>query len=263
MFVFKYRLLFITALSLIITPLWVYPDNLPSCRLVNAPTAGSLPSRSYFLETYLFERGSVGQRIGFGLTNLVDIGISFSGSNIIGSDRVDWQPHVGAQVHIRIVEESFKNPALSFGFDSQGEGSYISGENLNRFRTKSKGFYLVMSRNYSMLGNLGLHGGVNYSLEDDDGDKDPSFWIGLDKNIGDLIELCCEYDFATNDNENENITSDRGYLNGAVKLNLGDAFILEFDLRNILRNAKKDFTGYTEKRPEPSRELRIYYRGTY
>ena len=260
---YKYRLLFKVALFIIITPFLVYPDNLPSCRLVNAPTAGSLPSKSYFIETHLFERGGVGQRFGFGLTELVDIGISFSGSNIIGSDRVDWQPHVGAQVRIRIVEESMKSPAFSFGFDSQGEGSYISGEYFNRYRTKSKGFYIVMSRNYSMLGNLGMHGGVNYSLEDDDDDKDPSFWIGVDKNIGDIIELCCEYDFATNDNVNKNITSDRGYLNGAVKLNLGDAFILEFDLRNILRNTKKDFAGYTEERPEPSRELRIYYRNAY
>ena len=257
----KYRLFFTVVLFLIISSFSIFADNLPSCRLVNAPTAGSLPSKSYFLETHFFERGGVGQKFGFGLTNLVDIGISFSGSNIIGSDRVDWQPHVGARVRIRIVEESIRNPAFSIGFDSQGEGTYISGENFNRFRTKSKGYYLAMSRNYSMLGNLGLHGGVNYSLEDDDGDKDPSFWIGIDKNIGDLIEFCCEYDFATNDNEN--ITSDRGYLNGAVKLNLGDAFILEFDLRNILRNAKKDFAGHTEERPEPSRELRIYYRGTY
>ena len=259
----KNRFLFAAALSLMLTPLLVSGDNLPSCRLVNAPTAGSLPSKSYFMETHLFERGGVGQRFGYGLNDLVNIGISFSGSNIIGAERVQWQPHVGAQVRIRIVEESLKSPAFSVGFDSQGEGMYISGENFNRFRTKSKGFYLVMSRNYRILGNLGIHGGVNYSLEHDDGDKDPSFWVGIDKNIGDLFELCCEYDFATNDNEDETITSDRGYLNGAVKLNLGDIFILEFDLRNILRNAKKDFAGHTEERPEPSRELRIFYRGTY
>ncbi len=260
---YKYLILLTITLLFIITPFSVYADNLPSPSLISAPTAGSLPAKSYFLETHLFERGGVEQRFGFGLTDLVYIGMSFSGSNIIGSERVEWQPHVGAQVKIRIVEESFKNPALSVGFDSQGEGSYISGENFNRFRTKSKGFYLVMSRNYNMLGNIGLHGGVNYSLEDDDGDKDPSFWIGMDKGIGDILELCCEYDFATNDNENENITSDRGYLNSAVKLNLGNAFILEFDIRNILRNNKKDFAGQTEDRPEPSRELRIYYRGAF
>ena len=259
----KYRVWFVSVLFLTIVSNLIYAENIPPCRLVNAPTAGSLPRKVYFLETHLFEGGGMAQRIGYGLTDLVDIGISFSGSNIIGSTRVEWQPHVGAQIRIRVIEETMRNPGLSVGFDSQGEGSYISGENYNRFRIKSKGAYLVMSRNYSMLGYLGLHGGVNYSFEDDDGDKDPSFWVGIDKNIGSIIDLCCEYDFATNDNDNENITSDRGYLNGAFKLNLSGAFMLEFDIQNILRNEKKDISGFREERPEPSRELRIYYRGMF
>ena len=35
---------------------------------------------------------------------------------------------------------------------------------------------------------------------------------------------------------------DRGYLNAAMKLNLGGAFTLEFDVQNILRNAKRDYS---------------------
>jgi len=257
--VVKFWNLLMILLFIVVLPSSTYAQNIQPCRLVIAPTAGSLPSKTYVLETHLFDGGGVAQRISVGLTELVDIGISYSGSNIIGSNSVVWQPHVGAQIRIRIIEESMKTPGFSIGFDSQGDGQYIPGENLNRFRTKSKGAYLVMSRNYSMLGDLGVHGGINYSFEDDDGDKDPSFWIGINKNIGNSIEICCEYDFATNDNENKSITSDRGYLNSAAKLHINNAFTLEFDLQNLLRNTKKNFTGHIQDRPEPSRELRFYY----
>jgi len=233
----------------------------PPHRLVNAPTAGTLPARSFVLETHLFEDGGVAQLIGVGLLDVVDVGVSFSGIGIIGSEPVRWQPHAAFQGRIRIIEESMVSPALAIGFDSQGEGAYVSGKNLNRFRTKSKGAYCVASRNYRFLGNLGLHGGVNYSFEDNDGDRDPSFWAGADKTIGPMFEVCAEYDFATNDNENRSITYNRGYLNGAVRMHIGGSFILEFDLRNILRNEKKGLAGNAETLPEPSRELRIYYRG--
>lgn len=255
----KFRDLLLILLFFTILPVLTYAQNIQPNRLVIAPTAGSLPSKTYMLETHLFDGGGVEQRISVGLTELVDVGISYSGSNIIGSNSIVWQPHVGAQIRIRIIEESMRNPGFSIGFDSQGDGQYIPGKDMNRFRIKSKGAYLVISRNYRMLGDLGVHGGVNYSFEDDDGDRDPSFWIGIDKNIGSSIEICCEYDFATNDNENKSITSDRGYLNSAVKLNINDTFTLEFDLQNILRNSKKDFTGRTNDRPEASRELRFYY----
>ena len=252
-------LVYLTAIIFIMVPFGLYADDMVPYRLVNAPTAGTLSGRTYFFETHLFDGGGVTQRIGIGVADLLDIGVSYSGSNIIGSRRVNWQPHAGFQVRVRIVEESIKHPAIAIGVDTQGESQYLSGENLNRFRVKSKGAYLAISRNYNFLGDLGFHGGANYSFENDDGDYDPSLWLGIDKNIGRFFSLCCEYDFAINDNEDESLTYDRGYLNAAVKLNLGGAFTLEFDLQNILRNAKKDLFGNTQEKPQPSREIRLRY----
>lgn len=236
-----------------------HAQEMVSHRLVSAPTAGTLSSGSYLLETHLFDGGGVTERIVIGITDYVFAGISYSGSNIIGSKRVTWQPHAGAQLQIRIIEESMRSPAFSIGFDSQGSGSFIPGNKLNRFRAKSKGAYIVISRNYRMLGDLGMHAGANYSFETDDGDKDSSFWVGINKSITNRVELCCEYDFATNDNDNDSITSGAGYFNSAVKLNLSGAFTLEFDIQNILRNTKTDLTGQSAERPEPSREIRIMY----
>ena len=154
-------------------------------------------------------------------------------------------------------------PAVSIGFDSQGQGPYIRGEKMNRFLNKSRGFYAVVSRNYNLLGNFGLHGGANYSLEDSDGDRDPTFWAGLDKDLGSNFEFACEYDFATNDNENGSITSGKGYLNSSFKIKLNSSFILELNLENILRNTKEDYLGVERDKPQPSREIRLTYIGSF
>jgi hypothetical protein len=241
----------------------IFAENEPPARLVDAPTAGSLPRRGYMVEGQLFDGGGMTGRVGFGLTDIIMAGFSYGGSQIIGSGKASFQPHVGFQVRVRLIEETMSIPAFSLGFDSQGDGPYIRGEKLNRFRNKSRGVFLAASRNYSFLGNLGFHGGINYSLENDDGDNDPSFWAGLDKDIGENFEFCGEYDFATNDNENLSMTANRGYLNSALKLHLGKAFILEFDLKNILRNTKKNFMGSTDEKPEPSREVRFMYQGKF
>ena len=125
-------------------------------RVVTTPTAGSLPAKSYQLETHLFDGGGVTQRLLVGVTGHVDVGVSYSGANIIGSRSLDWPPHVGMQLRVRIIEETFGTPGVSLGFDSQGDGPFFEGEDLNRFRTKSRGAYIVVSRNYQLLGSLGL-----------------------------------------------------------------------------------------------------------
>ena len=232
-------------------------------RLVDAPTAGTLPQKTILTETYLYGGGGVVQFVNVGIVNLVDVGCSYGGAGIIGAGKVTWQPHVAFQTRIRVIEETLRNPGIAVGFDSQGFGPYARGSNLNRFRTKSRGAYVVMSRNYHLIGDFGLHAGANYSFETDDGDKDPSFWVGFDKNFGSTIEICGEYDFATNDNNDESMTANRGYLNGVVRWYFSQAFMLELDVKNILRNAKKDISGFIDERPEPSRELRFGYRRSF
>ena len=240
-----------------------FADSDAPCRLVDAPTAGSLLYRQYSLESQLFDGGGLTQRVSVGLNRYVTAGFSWGGSNIIGAERVTWQPHVGFQARIRLAEETMRHPAVSIGFDSQGEGPWLTGANLDRFRNKSRGAYLVVSRNYRFFGNLGFHGGANYSLETGDGDSDPSFWAGVDKDIGERFDLCGEYDFATNDNERRHMTANRGFLNIAMKWHPGKTFTLEFDLRNILRNPRKDFDGASVDHPEPSREIRFSYIGSF
>ena len=136
-------------------------QTIPPVRLVDAPTAGLLPGKTLELETNLFDGGGVVQTVTFGIVDLINIGCSYGGTGLIGAGRVSWQPHVSAQARIRIIEETVSVPALAIGFDSQGFGLFVKGQNLNRFRAKSRGAFIVLSRNYNLLGDLGLHGGVN------------------------------------------------------------------------------------------------------
>ena len=232
------------------------------CRLVDAPTAGILRPRQYLIETQLFDGGGIVQRALVGLNSYVSAGVSYGGSGMIGSQRVIWQPHAGIDLRVRLIEESVKVPALVLGFDTQGDGPYLPGPGLNRFRYKSRGVYLAMSRNYRFFGDFGVHGGANYSLEKDDGDFDPSFWVGFDKDFGDRFDLRAEYDFASNNGDGGRLTVRHGFLNAALVGHLSKRFALEFDLRNLLRSDHRDAIGMVSD-PQPSRELRIFYTGTF
>ena len=243
-----------------LTPGHAAGEGIQPVQLVTRPTAGSLPSKTVLLGTQLFDGGGVTQTVSVGLTSLLDVGVSYSGAAVVGSRPVTWQPHIGGHIRVRIIEESMNAPAIAIGFDSQGDGRFIRDSGLNRFRTKSPGAYLAVSRNYLFLGDLGVHGGVNWSLEDGDGDRDPSFWAGLDKSVGNYLSFITEYDFATNDNESSEMAADRGYLNAGIACMFLNGFTIEVDLKNILRNPRRDTDGFVEDRPLPSREIRFYYR---
>lgn len=251
------------ALLILFCASFVSAADAPFTRLVTTPTAASLPSLNYSLETHLFDSGGVVQTVVFGLHDLIDIGVSYGGSDFIGSSRISLQPHAAAKIQVRILEETYANPAIAVGFDSQGQGAYSGGDNAERFRVKSRGAYIVASRNYRLLGDLGLHGGVNYSLEKDDGDGDPDFWAGLNKSVWGGIELSCEYDAATNDSKGGDIKLDQGYLNAAFKWSFNGVFTIEFDLTNILRTSRYVSPDMREDNPQPGREIRLVYRGVF
>jgi len=88
-----------------------------------------------------------------------------------------------------------------------------------------------------MLGYLGIHGGVNYSLENGDGNRNVNFYVGADKTIGSDISLVAEYNFGLNDNMVDTTGLARpgpGYLNAGIKWSVGNGFTVEFDYKNIL-----------------------------
>jgi hypothetical protein len=216
--------------------------------LINKPTAGTLLKGSVRASLLSYPEGGMLGGLDAGVTDRLMFGISYGGTNIIGTGKVFWNPQVGVNIRYRLIEEGYTNPAITMGYDSQGYGSYI--DSTKRYQEKSVGVFAVLSKNFNLLGFLGVHGGVNYSFERED-DKSMNLFVGIDKSINPELALACEYDFALNDNEDDALGSGKGYLNAALHWTFAGRLRIDFMLKNILKN-RKDV-------PSMSRAIRISY----
>lgn len=217
--------------------------------LIDLPTAGTLERGSFNIKLRIFANGGLLGGVAVGITPRFMFGISYGGENIIGQGDVNWNPNPGIQARIRIIDESFTMPAIVLGFNSQGYGAY--NDSLNRYANKSRGFFAAASKNYAFLFNLGLHGGVNYSLENDDDDDDINFFLGADLSFSREFRVVIEYDSALNDNNDRGFGSGKGYLNAGFQWSFSDRLFLEFNLKNILENGPDNL--------HTSREIKIGY----
>lgn len=220
--------------------------------IVDCPTAGLLPHGAFDLDLRIFPGGGVVAGLQAGLLYRLLLGVSFGGENIIGSGDIDWYPKLEFAAKYRVVEEGRASPALAVGFDSQGLGVYQHADSGRRYAVKSKGLYLVFSKSYTLLGPLGVHLGLNYSLERDDGDDDLSGYVGLDKALAAGLSLGVEYDLAINDNQDSALTSSKGYLNAGARWVLWHKLDIQFDVKNLSRRST-----ILSENPKPSREMRL------
>lgn len=202
--------------------------------LIDNPTAGTLHRGSFDIYLRMFGNGGLLSGVGVGITPRFMIGLSFGGENIIGAGDVNWNPAPGIQGRVRVLDENLAMPAITLGFNSQGYGPYSDA--INRYSIKSKGFYAVASKNYAVLFNLGLHGGVNVSLENDDEDRDLNVFFGADLSLNREFRVLAEYDLGRNDNRTEQFGSGDGYLNAGVQWTFSERLFIEFYLKNILKN---------------------------
>ena len=246
----------------------------PPLNLVSTPTAGTLPRGSFTLESLIIKNGGIVPRLSIGFTDNFTVGVSYGVQNLIG----DTKPSINkttpeVQIKYRIFDESEKMPALMYGLDTQGRGEFhkqnsilsISGKSdsthtLNRYDQKAWGMYIVFSKNWNLMGNLGMHAGISKSLsENDDGDKDLNVFFGFDKELNRSFSLLVEYDAALNDNLTEDdygaikkITFGRGkgYLNAGVRWAISSNLMLEVNFNDINQNTEAEYT---------NREIKVIY----
>ena len=239
----------------------------PPLNLVSIPTAGTLPRGSFTLESLLITDGGMVPRLSVGFTDNFSFGVSFGVQNLIGKNKPSFNkttPEV--QIKYRVFDESEKMPALVYGLDTQGRGNYTDTLitprdilTLNRYDQKAWGIYMVMSKNWNLLGNLGLHVGINKSLpENNDGDQDINFFFGIDKELNRSFSLLVEYDAALNDNLGEgdyalnDITfgKGKGYLNAGIRWAMSPNLMLEINFNDINQNTNSEYT---------NREIKVMY----
>ncbi len=244
----------------------------PPLSLVNIPTAGTLPRGAFTIESLMINNGGIVPKLSVGFTDNFNFGVSFGIQNLIG----DKKPIINkttpeVQIKYRVFDESEKMPALVYGLDTQGRGNFYKNDSiftfnnfdstktLNRYEQKAWGMYMVLSKNWNLLGNLGLHLGVSKSLsENSDGDDDINIFFGLDKELNRSFSLLIEYDAALNDNINDGnyglneITfgKGRGYLNAGIRWAMSSNLMLEINFNDINKNTNSDYT---------SREIKVMY----
>ena len=217
-------------------------------RLIDSPTAGLVSKGRFGLDLRLFPNGGLAAAIHAGALKRLTIGLAFGGEQIIGNRSIEWYPRVEASIRYRLIEESTLLPAAAVGYETQGYGSHQN----KRYQIKSKGLFLALSKNYaSGLGQFAVHGGLNLSSENADGDEDLSAWLGLDKSMNDELVIVAEYDFAFNDNSGQSLGSGDGYLNGGVRWSIIPQLRLGFYLKNLLKSGVRG--------TDLSRELSVLY----
>ncbi len=210
-------------------------------QLIQCPTAGILQKgeTSVKMELYKNDGLILGARVG--LFPGFMFGVSYGAEGIVGNQKPNWHSRVEFMAKYRLYDETKTIPAVAVGFSSEGHGVY--DKELKRYDIKSKGFYLVASKNWLFFGNLGTHVGTNFSLENFD-DKNMDFFVGLDKTIGNKITLLGEYDFAINDNKDSLQTQSGqiidfkkiGYLNAAVVIDFSENLSARLSFYDLLQN---------------------------
>jgi hypothetical protein len=215
-------------------------------RLIDTPTAGVLDKGFVSFSSDLLPDGNLIAKIEAGILKNFNIGLSYGGSNIIGSGPSDLYPFPpGVNLRLRLMDETTLIPAIAIGFDTQGKGEYFKDQ--KRYAIKAPGLFAAASKNFGLLGYLSLHGVINYDLlEDKDGDNFINFMVGAEKTLGSSFSLILEYNFALNDNSSSEFGEGKGYLNLGFRWSIGEGVTIGFDLRDLLQN--KQWSPYAADR---------------
>ena len=238
----------------------------PPLDLISVPTAGTLPKGIYTFETLFSDNGNILPEFLLGVSDNFSLGFSFGIESFIGNGDIEKNksaPEIN--IKYRIYEETEYVPAVTIGFDTQGRGKY--NKNIERYDQKAMGLYIVASRNWSTLGNLGLHFGINKNLiESKDNDEDINLFFGIDKEINKSFSILAEYNFARNDDElvtdGISLRDGKGFFNLGVKWAATDNLLLELNFNDNFKNIK--YLNQNESNPQSTfksrnRELKVIY----
>ncbi|MCI0330605.1 MAG: hypothetical protein L0196_06580 [candidate division Zixibacteria bacterium] len=222
-------------------------------RVIDAPTASSLPRGVFEVDGRVYPSGGAQLALNVGVFSRFMFGIAYGAQNLVSDEPPEWNPRVEFFAKYKIFDENWYMPAVALGYERQGFGPYI--DSLDRYLIKSKGFFAVATKTYSLSGlAAGFHGGVNYNPfeGEKDGDQSPSFFIGQDTRISNYVALLAEYDFAFDDDKNQKqFGRGWGYLNLGVRWLFSENLWLEADFRDMFQNR----TGVGSF----GRELRLIY----
>jgi hypothetical protein len=206
--------------------------------MIDSPTAGLLGHGEYNIQGRLGPESAILMGLRIGVKNRLHLGVSFGMQEVFSYESISVNDQVGFQARLRLIEED-AHPALAVGFNSQGTG--IFDEDLERYERKSEGFYAVISRNWrTPAGELSLHGGGNYSLENQDQDS-ANLFGAVDLEVIPGLEFILDLDAALNDNKDDTQYGGGGiYLDGAIRVTYGEKLSMMLIFRDLTQNFRPE-----------------------
>jgi hypothetical protein len=202
--------------------------------IVDMPNAGVLEKGGFSVYTQAYNNGGILLEFSAAPFTDFNMGLSFSGTNIIGYGGVKWQGLPGVHLRYRIFNETKSIPAFLIGISTQGRGSYSKDD--KRFVTPSPGIFLALSKNYKWaLGTLSFHGGINYSFEPAIVEKLPNLYAGLEQSLGTSVSFNLEFNSTLND-ANKTYMKRKVLLNTSLRWSLAKNVTIELQARDLFQN---------------------------
>jgi hypothetical protein len=89
-------------------------ENLePVRQLIDLPTAATLPRATFDGEMRMYSNGGMLVGTNIGLTNQLQIGISYGAEGIISESKPTWNPRVEFLVKLQVIAETYALPAIA------------------------------------------------------------------------------------------------------------------------------------------------------
>jgi len=246
-------------------------------RLIDMHTAGVLPKATLDFETRVYPSrlavvDGAGTTFGIsvGITDRFMFGGGYGADGLVGHGTIRGNPWPGLLIKYRLIEENYFLPAVAIGYDWQGwggiEGYENNGDRYRGYVYKSGGFFAAMSKNYLLLSSVqvGVHGAINYSMEEIHNVKWPNCFLGADLGVNEELAIAAEYNLALNEedpNSDAYVNPFRGFLNAGIRWAIFPSMYIEFNAKDIFSNklGMKNNPAADDVPLGWSRELKLVY----
>ncbi len=193
--------------------------------IVDMPTAGVVSKNHLGLTTVVFSGGGLLADLSFAPMDRFNIGVGYSGANVLGSGAITWQGIPSMHLRYRVIEETLEVPAIMAGLQTQGRGPVQN----KIFQTASPGLFLSASKQFRWwAGTVALHGGGGYSLDLAFNGQGVNLWAGLEQSLGSSASFMLEVNPTMNDNASGLL------LNCSLRWVISTGFTLELQARDLL-----------------------------
>jgi len=214
--------------------------QLETLYIVDMPTAGVNPPKTIGINSLFMSEGGLLLYINYCPFKRFNCGLSYAANNIIGSEKILFQKYPGFQISYRIIDEKLTFPAILIGVNTQGRGKYFADD--TRHTILSPGVYIATSKNFKWdAGYIALHGGINFSFDQNGDKKRPNFYFGAEQSIGKRFAINAEYNACLDEkNTGYRYPNSMGTLSARLRCSLAERTTIDIAFKDIFGSSTKE-----------------------